>query len=198
MVKLTKKDLAIIAAGVGTADFLLEGKLSAPVARALKRYVLPKAAKAPARLGVTAFRVAKTVALRHPVLTGGAVVYYGYKNRKELGRLVEQGYDVLQDVRDELPEQGSGAPQVRMAATPAKKKSTFNRAVSAGLKALKGSTSYGKKGVISNAKAAFRTATKAASARSKGNKMPKSGPSKVAYKAAKTVYTDEILRRKMK
>mgnify|MGYP003134642600 FL=1 len=198
MVKLTKKDLAIIGAGVGTADFLLEGKLSAPVARALKRYVLPRAAKAPPRLAVTAFRVGKTIALRHPVLTAGAVVYYSYKNRKELGRLVEQGYDVLQDTREQLPDPGSGAPQVRMAATPAKKKSTFNKAVSAGLKALKGSTSYGKKGVISNAKAAFRTATKAASARSKGKKMPKSGPSKVAYKAAKTVYTDEILRRKMK
>ena len=198
MVKLTKKDLAIIGAGVGTADFLLEGKLSAPVARALKRYILPQAAKAPPRLAVTAFRVGKTIALRHPVLTAGAVVYYSYKNRKELGRLVEQGYDVLQDTREQLPDRGSGAPQVRMAATPAKKKSTFNKAVSAGLKALKGSTSYGKKGVISNAKAAFRTATKAASARSKGKKMPKSGPSKVAYKAAKTVYTDEILRRKMK
>jgi len=198
MVNVTKTVLAIIAAGVGTADFLLEGKLSAPVARALKRYVLPRAAKAPPRLAVTAFRVGKTIALRHPVLTAGAVVYYSYKNRKELGRLVEQGYDVLQDTRDQLPEAGSGAPQVRMAATPAKKKSTFNKAVSAGLKALKGSTSYCKRGVISNAKAAFRTATKAASARSKGKKMPKSGPSKVAYKAAKNVYTDEILRRKMK
>ena len=86
----------------------------------------------------------------------------------------------------------------RKARAPAKKKSRFNKAVSAGLKALKGSASYGKKGVISNAKAAFRTATKAASARSKGKKMPKSGPSRVAYKAAKGVYTDEILRRKMK
>ena len=85
-----------------------------------------------------------------------------------------------------------------MAQNKQKKQSRFNRAVSSGLKALKSSASYGKKGVISNAKAAFRTATKAASARSKGNKMPKSGPSKVAYKAAKTVYTDEILRRKMK
>jgi hypothetical protein len=86
----------------------------------------------------------------------------------------------------------------RKARAKPKKKSRFNKAVSAGLKALKGSASYGKKGVISNAKAAFRTATKAASARSKGRKMPKSGPSKVAYKAAKGVYTDEILRRKMK
>ena len=86
----------------------------------------------------------------------------------------------------------------RTARAKPKKQSRFNKAVSSGLKALKSSASYGKKGVISNAKAAFRTATKAASARSKGKKMPKSGPSRVAYKAAKNVYTDEILRRKMK
>ena len=86
----------------------------------------------------------------------------------------------------------------RKATAKPKKKSRFNKAVSSGLKALKASSSYGKKGVISNAKAAFRTATKAASARSKGKKMPKSGPSRVAYKAAKGVYTDEIPRRKMK
>ena len=86
----------------------------------------------------------------------------------------------------------------RKARAKPKKKSRFNKAVSSGLKALKSSTSYGKKGVISNSKAAFKTATKAASARLKGKKMPKSGPSKIAYKAAKIVYTDEILRRKKK
>jgi hypothetical protein len=86
----------------------------------------------------------------------------------------------------------------RKARAKPKKKSKFNQAVSGGLKALKSSASYGKKGVISNSKAAFKTATKAASARLKGKKMPKSGPSKIAYKAAKNVYTDEILRRKMK
>jgi hypothetical protein len=205
MVKLTKRDLALLGGAIGVADFLAEGKLSAPVARALKRYVIPAAGRGLARSpGTTAGLIArgasaaKFVALRHPVLTAGAIVYYGYKNRKELGRLVEQGYDVLQDTREMLPEMGSGSPQIRMAATPARKKSTFNRAVSAGLKALKGSASYGKRGVLSNAKAAFKTATKAASARSKGKKMPKSGPAKIAYKAAKGVYTDEILRRKMK
>jgi len=74
----------------------------------------------------------------------------------------------------------------------------FSKAVSKSMKALKASSSYGKKGVLSNAKAAFKVATKASSRRARGLKMPKSGPSKIAYKAAKTVYTDEILRRKMK
>jgi hypothetical protein len=81
----------------------------------------------------------------------------------------------------------------------AKKSATkFNKAVSKGIKSLKESTSYGKKGVIRNAKAAFKTATKAASARRQGKKMPKAGPARIAYKAAKGVYTDEILRRLMK
>ena len=86
----------------------------------------------------------------------------------------------------------------RKARAKPKQKSRFNRAVSSGLKALKASTSFGKKGKISNAKAAFKTATKAASARVKGKKAPKKGPARVAYMAAKKVYTDEILRRKMK
>ena len=79
-----------------------------------------------------------------------------------------------------------------------KRKTKFNKAVSSGLKALKNSTSYGKKGVISNSKAAFKTATKAASSRLQGKKAPKKGPARTAYMAAKKVYTDEILRRKMK
>tara|TARA_Y100000361_G_C11137986_1_gene333286 strand:- start:329 stop:913 length:585 start_codon:yes stop_codon:yes gene_type:complete len=79
-----------------------------------------------------------------------------------------------------------------------KRKTKFNQAVSSGLKALKASTSYGAKGKISNAKAAFKTATKAASSRLQGKKAPKKGPARTAYMAAKKVYTDEILRRKMK
>ena len=80
----------------------------------------------------------------------------------------------------------------------AKKKSKFNTGVSKALKSLKASTAFGKKGTINNAKKAFSTATKAVSARARGKKAPKSLAGKVAYKAAKTVYTDEILRRKMK
>ena len=105
---------------------------------------------------------------------------------------------VTQPFTEQFTAFSTPAKVERAARAPPKKKSRFNKAVSAGLKALKGSTSYGKKGTISNAKAAFKTATKAASARLSGKKMPKSGPSKVAYKASKTVYTDEILRRKMK
>ena len=57
----------------------------------------------------------------------------------------------------------------------ARTKSKFNKMVSAGMKKIKVSTSYGKKGTISNAKKAFSVVTKAASAVTKGHKLPKSG-----------------------
>tara|TARA_Y100000401_G_scaffold84831_1_gene70122 strand:- start:695 stop:1237 length:543 start_codon:yes stop_codon:yes gene_type:complete len=56
-----------------------------------------------------------------------------------------------------------------------KVKSKFNKAVSAGMKAAKASTSYGKKGTINNAKKAFTAVTKEASRISKGAKVAKSG-----------------------
>jgi hypothetical protein len=56
-----------------------------------------------------------------------------------------------------------------------RKKSAFNKAVSAGMKAVKASTSYGKKGTINNAKKAFSAVTKLASAKKKKKKAPKSG-----------------------
>lgn len=56
-----------------------------------------------------------------------------------------------------------------------KKKSRFNRAIAAGMKAAKASTSYGKKGTISNAKKAFTAVTKEASKINKGAKVGKSG-----------------------
>ena len=64
----------------------------------------------------------------------------------------------------------------RPAVAPKKKpKSKFNKAVSAGMKILKSSTSYGAKGKINNAKKAFSVVTKTASAVNKGKKLPKSG-----------------------
>ena len=56
-----------------------------------------------------------------------------------------------------------------------KKKSRFNRAIAAGMKAAKASTSYGKKGSINNAKKAFTAVTKTASRINKGGKVPKKG-----------------------
>ena len=61
------------------------------------------------------------------------------------------------------------------AKTRKKVKSKFNRAVSAGMKAVRMSTSYGGKNKISDAKRAFTQVTKTASRINKGAKVAKSG-----------------------
>jgi hypothetical protein len=64
----------------------------------------------------------------------------------------------------------------RPAVAPRKKRKTrFNKLVSSGMKTVRASTSMGSKGKISNAKKAFSLVTKAASAVTKGHKLPKSG-----------------------
>ena len=66
----------------------------------------------------------------------------------------------------------AGRPAV---SKPKKKPSKFSKAVSAGMKTVKASTSYGKKGTINNAKRAFTAVTKTASRINKGGKVAKSG-----------------------
>ena len=68
-----------------------------------------------------------------------------------------------------------------------KPKSKFNKAVSAGMKTVKASTSYGKKGTINNAKKAFSAVTKTASKINKGAKVAKSGISRKIGLAIKKV-----------
>ena len=211
MVNLTQRDLAIIAGTAGVADFLTEGRFSAPVARALKkafRKGAPIVARGfgstAARLGGTAVRVGKTVALRHPVLTAGAIVYYTYKNKDEIIDLLEQGYEITEPVRERVRpilEQAAqlveplGRPGIapprfldrsreRFTGVP-RKKSSFNKAVGAGMKAVKGSTSYGKKGTINAPKKAFSMVTKVAASVKKKLKAPKKGIRKKVYTVVK-------------
>jgi len=191
MVKLTKRDLAVIAGLAGAADFLAEGRFSAPVARALKTVIRRGGPTAARFTGATALRAAgtvasvgKTIALRHPVLTAGAVVYYTYQNRDELGGLIEQGYELVQPGLQALAD--LDAPIVGVKTR--KKQTKFNKAVSKGMKIVKGSTSYGKKGTINNAKKAFSAVTKVASAASKKKKMPKKGITRKIYMGIKGLF----------
>lgn len=65
-----------------------------------------------------------------------------------------------------------------------KRTSQFNKAVSEGMKIVKNSTSYGKKGTISNSKRAFGAVTKTVSRARRGVKTPAKGVlRKVALKA---------------
>ncbi len=65
--------------------------------------------------------------------------------------------------------------QVAIPKAKARTKSKFNKMVSTGMKTVKASTSYGKKGTISNSKKAFKAVTTTASKILKGGKTAKSG-----------------------
>jgi len=205
MVNISKGDLAIIAGLAGTADFLAEGRFTAPIARALKTAIRKGAPAATrfagsqiGRTAVTAARVGKVIALRHPVLTAGAVVYYTYKNRDEIVDLVEQGYEVLQaNVPEPTPFASQfladpiGAstqlirdrPRIPGRLMPKRRKSSYNLSVSKGIKALKQSTSYGKKGVLSTPKKAFGFVARTVSKLRKGKKVPSKGASGVVKRS---------------
>jgi len=212
MVNISKGDLAIIAGLAGTADFLAEGRFTAPIARALKTAIRkggPAATRfAGSQLGrtaVTAARVGKTIALRHPVLTAGAVVYYTYKNREEIADLIEQGYDVIQDANigqsiapsrfvpalqsefdrliTEGPRPSPGRVPPGFLQKPKRRRSSYNTSVSKAMKAIKKSTSYGKKGIISTPKKAFGFVARTVSKLRKGKKVPSKGASGVVKRA---------------
>jgi len=93
-----------------------------------------------------------------------------------------QGQSMLEEVsdigrRDRIALNNALAELTRVTIPKAKKrtKSRFNKMISSGMKTLKASTSMGAKGKISTPKRAFSLVTKAASAVSKGHKLPKSG-----------------------
>jgi len=195
MVKFTKRDLAIIAGLAGAADFLAEGRFSAPVARALKTVIRRGGPTAARFTGATALRAAgtvasvgKTIALRHPVLTAGAVVYYTYQNRDELGGLIEQGYELVQPGLQALADLDAPIVGVRTPRFTKKKMTSFNSAVKKGMSIVKQSTSYGKKGTINNAKKAFSVVTKVASAASKKKKAAKKGIARKIYLGIKGLF----------
>jgi len=208
----TKAELQGIV-GILVADQVIDvatgGRLSAMKKTALKRIVLPLAARGTAVAGTTAGRlamtglgVAKQIAIKHPVLTAGAVVLYTYKNREEIGDLVEQGYDILSPVgeaiQERLPPVPLPAPMLpRMPSiditqamkglkTKLRRPSKFNLAVKKGMATVKKSKSFGKPGTFNNSKKAFATVTKVAAKTKKGI-IPKKGIAKKIYLAIRGI-----------
>jgi len=132
------------------------------------------AAKAAVRaIGPLATRAVPAVAGFNPVATGTAL---------GLGALQTQPGQQLLDLAEERGrmdrirfEQALTDLSVSTKKKTVKAKSKFNKAVSAGMKAVKASTSYGKKGIISSPKKAFSVVTKTASRINRGGKVAKSG-----------------------
>jgi len=181
-------------------DIATFGRLSKLKGKALQKIVLPlvrRGATAGVRAAPSLARTAGTIALRHPYIAGAAVVYVAVKNRDQIRSMLEEGYDIVEPatrparefLREEVFTQENlerardrgviGPPPflepLRERLLGKRKPSSFNKAVSKGMKAVKGSTSYGKRGVITNTKKAFALVTKVASAKKKKKKAPKSG-----------------------
>ena len=66
-------------------------------------------------------------------------------------------------------------------------RSKFNKAVSAGMKAVRASSSYGKKGTINNAKRAFSAVTKVASKVNRGKKVSAKGVTGTIARAVRRI-----------
>jgi hypothetical protein len=215
-----ERRLVELAAAHGVADFLMRGRLTKAESKVfytiLNKLGKPAArqtAGTAARIGGTALRVGKTIALRHPVLTAGAVVYYTYKNREEIADLARQGYEIIEPAvapvvepaAEFLREQVFTPENIQLGrdrgtiTAPAfldpirdyirkpRKKSKYNKAVSAAMKAVKASTKGGKKGTIKNPKNVFKTVSKAVSKVNKGAKASAKGITGIAARAARKI-----------
>jgi len=184
-------------------------KLTKRVLLATGKRLLPIAGRAGVSIAGTGFGVARLL-MKNPYVLGAIAIYVGIKERERIRALLEEGYEIVEErlpTPSLPPSPGPGIPGVEeiilgggMAARPIsefispalpgilkrrRKPSSFNRAVSAGMKAIKKSTSYGKKGTIKPVKKAFSVVVKLASAKKKKKKAPKSGIRRRIWNAMK-------------
>jgi hypothetical protein len=198
-VKFSDRDIAIIAGLAGAADFLTEGRFSAPVSRALKKAIRrygPRAASATVRtiprLAGSAIGATRFVAMRHPYVAAAVVTYEVVKNRQQIEQLLREGWEVIEDTGRAMmpglqeewgrfttegpkPITGVLLPEARIPRISKRKPSKFNKAVSAGMKAVKKSKFLGKPGKFTNSKKAFGTVTRTVSRLRKGSKVSSKG-----------------------
>jgi hypothetical protein len=184
--QFTKKELEIMVGALALdsgLDFLSGGKLNKykrKVAVTLYRQLLKPGAIAALRLGGTAgLSVAGSAAraavplVTNPYLAGTALglgALQTQPGQELLDAAAQSGRDTRRSLDMALFNiQALGEEKVK------RTKSKFNVMVSKGMKSIKASTKYGKKGVINAPKKAFKAVVAAASAVTKKQKVPKSG-----------------------
>jgi len=210
--QFTKKELELMVAALALdkgLDFLTGGrlnKLSKQAAVAAYRMVVrPVATRAAIPAAVSVGRAAlgaSRILMTNPYILGATAVYVGYQERERIKQLLDQGYEFVREEvappiaeltapgRQELfetmqPRPAPFIPGVIEQFRPKRKASAFNKAVKAGMLAVKKSPSYGGKGKISPAKKAFSVVVKLASAKKKKKKAPKSGIRRRIWNAMK-------------
>jgi len=188
-------------------DVATFGRLSKLKGKALTKIVLPlvrrTAVPVAASVGRAAFGASRLL-MTNPYILGATAVYVGYQERERIKQLLDQGYEFVEE-RIPTPSLPSPRPSPvipgveeiitssmvpQFMARPGKpraprRRSSFNKAVSAGMKAIKKSTSYGGKGKIKPAKKAFSVVVKLAAAKKKKKKAPKSGLRRRIWNAMK-------------
>ncbi len=176
----TKNELLSIIAAYGLGRALPAGSTRAAALAATKsmvkagRVVVPAAGRAAAPIGAAAGRGALALARRHPAIAAGALGYGAYEAGL-LDPFIETGQEAVEDLV--IPIKKSGR----------KSRSKFNKAVSSGMKAVRNSKFYGKKGNITNPKRAFSAVTKTASKLVKGKKVSKGGVTATIARAIKRI-----------
>ena len=199
----SEREIAAILIGHGIVDFVSGGRLTYAERKVLWNVLKklgPPAARGAAGFIPTVARTAGMIAMRHPYVAAGAAIYVGVTEREKIRTLLEQGYDIIEErlptpAPPSLPTPtipgveeiilGGPAALTRRLAPARKRPSAFNKAVSAGMKAVKKSTSYGGKGKIKPAKKAFSVVVKLAAAKKKKKKAPKSGIRRRIWNAMK-------------
>jgi len=160
-------------------DVATGGRLSDLKLKALRKVVWPVmkgAGKVGGRAGLSVAASAGRAAL--PLVTNpylaGAALGYGALQTEPGQQLLEMAEDRGRTDRIRL-EQGLADLEFGIKKKVKRTKSKFNKMVSAGMKSIKQTTSYGKKGIINAPKKAFKSVVGAASAVNRGKKLPKSG-----------------------
>ena len=154
----------------------LEKAMAAVIGLDLARPGTTRAAakQALAMIGRGAVRAAPVAARVNPYAAAGLTGLAAYEAGL-LDPLAQPAMQVAQAVDEAVVQ--------RPARRRKKRRTAFNRAVSEGMKAVKRSTSYGKKGSINNARKAFTAVTKVASKLNKGKKVGAKGPTGVIKRA---------------
>lgn len=222
MAKISRKQAEYLVAIGAAADFLTGQRVSTPVAKAINTalrrsfvHAAPPVARGLGstgfRLGGTALGAARYVAMRHPYLTAGAVIYTAIKHRDEISDLAREGWEMVEDVagqhqtayqeireeRGRQPKNIFGLPAIGGRSTPSdrvleglglkkkpkRRRSNYNNAVSKAMKAVKRSKFLGKPGTFTSPKRAFATVAKTVARVKKGAKVGTKGVSGVIKRA---------------
>ena len=172
MALLTVKQERDLLVALGLLDFVTRGRVNAAafdLTLATVKRVLPAAGRAGLTVGGSVGRAALPLALNPYV--AGAALGYGALQTEPGQQLLQAAEESGASARRDL-DMALFNIQARAEEKVKRTKSKFNTAVSKGMQAVKDSTSYGKKGIISAPKKAFAAVTKMAS---KINKAKKTG-----------------------